>query len=122
MSRFIAVLTAVLVSGCAGLGQIESVSDLSSQQLKQVNSIKLYENDAGLKYTSLGKIKGLSCKGSALSSTAEKEEAMMQLKIKAVKAGANAILYPTCSHDASVDWSNNCWDSWVCVGEAIVTE
>jgi hypothetical protein len=41
---------------------------------------------------------------------------MMQLRIKAVKRNANAVLYPTCSHHTSVDWSNNCWESWVCVG------
>lgn len=122
MSKWGVVLCSLLLSGCAGLGQIERVSDLSTQQLRQVNGVKLYDNEQGLKYTSLGKIKGLSCKGSALSGSTEKEAAMTQLKIKAVKAGANAVLYPTCSHDASVDWGNNCWESWVCVGEAIVVE
>jgi hypothetical protein len=45
---------------------------------------------------------------------------MMQLRTKAVKPNANAVLYPTCSHDTSVDWSHSCRESWVCVGEAAI--
>jgi len=112
----------LFLSGCAGLGQIERVSELSAQQLRDISGLKYYESDQGLKYISLGRIKGLSCKGSRFSGSADKEGAMTQLKIKAVKIGANAILFPTCSHDASVDWGNNCWESWVCIGEAIRVE
>lgn len=118
----IGIIVCLILSGCAGLGQIERVSDLSTDQLRQVHNIKLPENDTGLKYKSLGQIKGISCKGSKNSGDAKEEAAIMQLKIKAVKINANAILYSTCSHDASVDWSNNCWESWVCVGEAARVE
>jgi hypothetical protein len=117
-----AVIVCLLLSGCAGLGQVERVSDLSMEQLRQVHNIRLYDNDKGLNYKSLGQIKGISRKGSAYSGDAKEEAAMMQIKIKAVKINANAILYLTCSHDASVDWSNNCWASWVCVGEAAWVE
>lgn len=112
------VIVSLFLSGCAGFGQVERVSDLSTDQLRQVHNIKVYDNDQGLKFKSLGQIKGLSCKGSAFSGNSMQEAAMIQLKIKAIKVNANAILYPTCSHDASVDWGNNCWDSWVCVGDA----
>jgi hypothetical protein len=117
---FVAFL--LLLSGCAGFGQIERVSDLSMAQLRQVHDIQLYDNDKGINYKSLGRIKGLSCKGSSHSGNVSEEAAMTQLKIKAIKLNANAILYPTCSQDSSVDWSNNCWESWVCVGEAARTE
>lgn len=118
MVRLYLVCVSLLLSGCAGLGQIERLSDLSTDQLRQIHNVQLYDNDNNLKYKSLGQIKGLSCKGSYGSGDTKQEAAMMQLKIKAVKVNANAILYPTCSHDASVDWGNNCWESWVCVGEA----
>ena len=113
---------AVLMSGCAGFGQVEPVADLSSDELKGVNKVAFYEDDKDLEYTTLGRVKGLSCKGSAISGSAQKDGAMMQLRIKTVKLGGNGVLYPTCSHDASVDWGNNCWESWVCVGEAIRVE
>ena len=122
MYRNLILISILVLSGCAGLGQVERVADLSVEQLRQVNNIQFYESDKNLRYTTLGRIKGISCKGSAFSGGARKEAAMMQLKIKAVKIGANAVLYPTCSHDVSVDWANNCWESWVCIGEAAIVK
>lgn len=119
MKNIVAGLFLILISGCAGFGQIERVSDLSVNQLKMLQDIQLYDSADDLNYITLGKVKGLSCKGSAYSGNTDKEAAITQLKIKALKINANAILYPTCSHDSSVDWGNNCWESWVCVGEAI---
>lgn len=119
MKNIIVGLCLILVTGCAGFGQIERVSDLSVNQLQMLQDIQLYESADDLNYVSLGKIKGISCKGSVLSGKTDKETAVTQLKIKALKLNVNAVLYPTCSHDTSVDWSNNCWESWVCVGEAI---
>ena len=79
------IFAMLLLSGCAGNGQVERVADLSPQQLRDVNSVKVYESDEGLKYASIGRIKGLSCKGSAYSGSVDKEGALMQLGIKAVK-------------------------------------
>lgn len=122
MTRFSILIVVLFLGGCAGFGQVERVSDLSMEQLKQMRGIQLYESDQGLKYTSYGRIKGISCKGSAWSGGTKEDAAMTQLKIKAIKVRANGILYPTCSHDVSVDWGNNCWESWVCVGEAVAVE
>jgi len=119
MKKTTILISLGMLSGCAGLGQIESVDDLSIEQLKQVNEVKFITDPNGLKYISMGKIKGLSCPGSAFSGGISEEDAKTQLKIKAVKLNANAVLYPTCSHDPSVDWGNNCWESWICIGEAI---
>lgn len=122
MKRISILISIVLLTGCAGFGQVERVDDLSLVQLRSMNEIKFIQNPDGINYNSQGKIKGISCKGSALSGNTSKEAAMTQLKIKAIKVGANAVLYPTCSQDASVDWSNNCWESWVCIGEAALIE
>lgn len=118
MNRFYVLIVCSLLSACAGFGQVERVSDLSPQELRNLRNIKFYETDDNIKYTPLGSIKGISCKGSAVSGNTKEDAAMTQLKIKAVKMNANAIFFATCSHDASVDWGNNCWESWVCVGEA----
>lgn len=112
----------IFLSGCAGFGQLEDVSELSSEQLKALRSIETYEQDIIKPYETLGRIKGLSCKGSAFSGDTSQAAAMTQLKIKAVKLEANGILYPTCVLDNSVDWGNNCWESWVCVGDAVLVE
>lgn len=118
MKKICVLLTLTFLTGCAGFGQVEHVDDLSLAQIRAVNEIQMIQNPDDASYSSKGKIKGISCKGSAISGNTSEEAAMTQLKIKAVKVGANAVLYPTCSQDASVDWGNNCWESWVCIGEA----
>ena len=120
MRYIITVMSLLVLSGCAGLGQVERTSGLSLDQWRQVNEIKFLENPSGINYDSLGNIKGLSCKGSAFFGKATEEDAIIQLRIKAFKLNANAVLNPTCTHNAKTDWSNNCWQSWVCVGEAVL--
>ncbi|OOF07960.1 hypothetical protein BZG82_15780 [Salinivibrio sp. PR5] len=122
MKGVLVPLLALFLTGCAGFGQVERVDDLSLTQIKAMNEIEIIQNPSSLKYVSKGKIKGISCKGSAFSGDTSEQAAMTQLKIKAVQLGANAVLYPTCSQDASVDWGNNCWESWVCIGEAAFLE
>ncbi|OOE57244.1 hypothetical protein BZG13_11710 [Salinivibrio sp. ML323] len=118
MKKVLLPLLVLFLTGCAGFGQVERVDDLSLTQIKAMNEIEIIQNPGSLNYVSKGKIKGISCKGSAFSGDTSEQAAMTQLKIKAVQLGANAVLYPTCSQDASVDWGNNCWESWVCIGEA----
>lgn len=122
MKKICVPLVLSFLTGCAGFGQVERVDDLSLAQIRAMNEIQMLQNPDGVNYSSKGKIKGISCKGSALSGNTSEEAAMTQLKIKAVKLGADAVLYPTCSQDASVDWGNNCWESWVCIGEAALLE
>lgn len=119
MKKTLLVVSLLSLSGCAGFGQIESVSTLSPQQLQNLSTLSISKTTPKRSYASLGTVKGLSCVGSAISGTAKEEAAMTQMKIKAIKLEADAVLYPTCAHDASVDWGNNCWESWVCAGEAI---
>lgn len=118
MKILLSIFAVLLISGCAGFGQVERVSDLTTEQLQKVHQVKTFRSPPE-NFVSLGRIKGLACKGSGLSGTPTEESAMTQLKIKAVLVDADGILYPTCSQDNSVDWGNNCWESWVCVGEAV---
>jgi hypothetical protein len=144
MTCSLIVLTCSLLCGCAALGDIaysaafrttiEDASKLSTDEFRQLQQIQLYTSGAGLAYTSTGQVKGISCKLSAglawrwrpaLSEPNGKtpeEAAMVQLKIKALRAGGNAIASPVCSHNEGLDWANNCFESWICVGEAIRTQ
>ena len=67
MKNIVVGLFLILISGCAGFGQVERVSDLSVNQLKMLQDIQLYESVDDLNYVTLGKVEGLSCKGSAYS-------------------------------------------------------
>lgn len=145
MARAMVGLAMIASSGCAAIGgdvaysaifriSIEDASSLSADELQELRQIKLYSSDKVVTYVSKGEVKGLSCKLSiaplipiwhwkpAMSerngSTPE-EVAMTQLKIKALRAGGNAVLSTACSHNDGLDWGNNCFESWTCAGKAV---
>jgi len=140
-SRGVVVLGCLLVGGCALMAadvgetvytaafrtEIEDTSALSADELQQLLHIKIYRADPGVAYTSIGPTHGISCREttrwvpelSDVNGRTPEEGAMTQLKVKAMKAGGNAILAPTCVHHSKVDWGNNCFASWICTGEAV---
>lgn len=144
VARRVMALTCSLLCGCAVVGDIsysaafrtsmEDASKLSTDDLRQLQQIQLYSSGTGLTYMSAGQVEGISCKLSAglmwrwkpalsePNGNTPEEAAMMQLKIKALRAGGNAIVMPVCSHTEGLDLGNNCFDSWICVGEAILTK
>lgn len=144
VTRSIMALSCSLLCGCAVVGDIsytaafrtiiEDASKLSTDDLRQLQQIKLYSSGTSLTHTSVGQVKGISCKLSAglmwrwkpalsePNGNTPEEAAMMQLKIKALRAGGNAIVLPLCSHTEGVDLGNNCFESWICAGEAILTK
>jgi len=109
---------------------------LSAEELQQLSAIQFREARNELFYVSRGKVTGLACSGSVaplvpvfvwtpplseVNGRTPREVAMTQLKIKALKLGANAVLSPSCVHHEIVDWGNNCFESWACKGEAVQT-
>jgi hypothetical protein len=48
------------------------------------------------------------------------EAARTQLRLKAMNLGANAVASPICIHKDGIDWGNNCFESWVCTGQAVL--
>jgi hypothetical protein len=45
MPRLSFLLAVLFLPRCAGVGQVERISDLSAQQLKQIRELQLYETD-----------------------------------------------------------------------------
>lgn len=141
VSRGACVLGCSMLSGCALMvGDIADdaytaafrtdmvdTSALSPDELQQLPRVQSYGTDAGVAYASLGQFEGLSCRETirwvpVLSETnglTPEAVAMTQLKVKAIKAGGDAIRAPTCVYRSTMDWKNNCFASWVCSGEAI---
>ncbi|MGB8855392.1 MAG: hypothetical protein WCC58_01825 [Burkholderiales bacterium] len=140
----IALLSTFLLSGCAALVgdaaysaafriKIEDIAKISSEELQQVRDVKLISFPSESPYVAKGKIVSLACKLSVaplvpvwtwrppLSDTngrTPEEAALTQLKLTAVRAGGNAIFSHACVHGDSIDWSNNCFETWICRGEA----
>jgi hypothetical protein len=120
VALLMAVLLLVWITGCVGRGQIEDITELSPDVIDRMFDIDLIDNPGDLDYVSLGELKGLSCVGGLYPGGPypTEEDAIRQLKIRAARLYANAILNLTCT-ESIADFSNNCGRSWVCTGEAI---
>lgn len=140
----------VLLNGCASLVasvgsdglyaaafriRIVDVAKLNPTELDKARSVLLLSSWQGLEASDKGPVAGLACKLSVaplipkffwypllsndLAPTPE-DVARLQLRIKTVLAGGNAIIEPVCTHHDGIDWANNCFDSWVCKGRAVL--
>ena len=112
-------------------------STLSVDEAERLQQVKMIETAAGLEGNFKGEVVGLSCKltpgvfvfkwiwkpalSEAYGLTPE-EAARTQLRLKAMKIGANAVVAPSCTHKDGVDWGNNCFESWRCTGQAFVVQ
>lgn len=141
---------APVVSGCASIGasygaesvynaafrtKIEDVSSKTTNDQLRVRQVKFVDATAGLISTSKGEVLGLSCKLTPavlvfrwvwrpelneVNGKTPEEAARTQLLFKAMQLGANAVVAPSCVHKDGIDWGNNCFESWLCTGQAVV--
>ena len=139
-----------LLSGCASINtayvvdaaynaefrvKIDDASKLPEQDQSRLKQIKFIESAVPLAGTAMGQVVGLSCKLTValfvfqwtwrpeLNETngqTPKEAARTQLLVKAMQKGANAVAAASCIHKDGIDWGNNCFESWVCTGEAVL--
>lgn len=108
-------------------------SRLSPEDQAKVRMAPVFTVSEAPRHVSKGPVKGFACKllglsgwqwrpaPSEISGSTPEQAAMSQMKIKAVQIGGNAALLSSCTHGDAVDWGNDCFDTWTCVGEAIVT-
>jgi hypothetical protein len=138
----------IAIGGCAGLAgyaaaqvamsvallghaamrtRMVDAEGLSAEEFRQLEHVRWVTAAEGRAYTSKGKIVGLAClrtlgwrpAPSDRNGASPEEIARTQLRIAAMRNGANAVLSPSCTHKDGGDWVNDCSDSWVCVAEAV---
>jgi len=132
---FLSVFTLITFGGCvAGQSQRIDMSTLSPEEGEKVKAVRLVE--AGeldkISYKFIKKVQGLSCevwKRTKMGiivitwervNIATREEAEEQLKIKAVRAGANAISNIVCVAESNfMTRSRLCWRHFDCSADAI---
>ena len=148
--RVIVIAAPAVLTGCVSLAvgagadalystafriKIVDVSRLPPAQFDDTRSVLLFASSAGLDYLDKGPVAGLACKLSVAPlipkffwhpplsdefAPSPEDAARLQMKIKAVQAGANAVIEPQCFHKDGIDWGNDCFDSWICRGRAVV--
>ena len=105
--------TAFLVSGCVGplVPLHEDTSNIN---------IPVYDTrESAPEHTLLSEIEGYSCKNKAWDASPSREEALRQLKIKALKLKADGIL-GVAFYEEGLSIDKNCWSSITAEGRAIV--
>jgi len=69
----------------------------------------------------LGAVEGIACKRNLYASGSPiMDEAKQGVRIRATQLGADAVINMICEDKQEVDWGRNCWQTVVCVGDAIV--
>lgn len=111
------ILSLILFSACAANPRITS---LRPDQRARLNTIQIYDGDVDRPYKIVGPAEGLSCRRNTYNDPdPTKEEALDGVLIKAALLDADAVINTACQYKPGTDWKNNCWSSWVCVGDAI---
>ena len=108
-----------LTVGCAGN---PTVSSLTSEEREKVGRLVVVEPGILSRedYEVLGTAEGIACKRNLhASGKPSGNEARQGVLINAAKMGADAVTNMLCEERQEVDWGRNCWQTVVCVGDAI---
>jgi len=113
----LALLGIALLAGCASNPDLGS---LSSPQRARLASMKVFRGPVSQPHTVIDSVRGLACHRNAYrQQLLTEEEAIEGVKLKAALVDADAVANVACQRNSGTDWTNNCWASIVCVGDAI---
>lgn len=96
------------------------IENISSAQRSKLNKIEVHKTDIDRPYEIIGEVDGLSCnRNKYQAQDVSYDEALQGVKLKAVMLGADAVINTFCQKNSDTDWTNNCWASVKCIGDAI---
>lgn len=125
------VLLACAVStslgGCVGpRGWVEPV-DLKAVPMEEraaASAVRIYETGQAppSQLTALGDVRATSCKNKTWDPPATKGDALQQLRLRAHRLGATAIIDVVTDERGTDTWGTNCWESVTVSGIAVRVE
>ena len=113
---------------------IVDVSELTREEQDRLQHVEVVSEDSAATRVIKGPVKGFACKLLAVNGwrwkpppsdangATPEAAALTQAKIKAVLLGGNAVVLKSCTHGDAWDWGNDCFDTWTCIGEAVVVQ
>ncbi len=118
-SNLLMVCAVTLIAGCASNPSVSSLTSVERQRVAEMVVLQ-----AGTipreSYQLLGSVEGLACKRNLYASgSPSRDEAKQGVSIRAAQLGADAVTNMVCEEKREVDWGRNCWQTVVCVGDAI---
>ncbi|MDH5561571.1 MAG: hypothetical protein OEY59_12040 [Deltaproteobacteria bacterium] len=116
----VATCTIVWLSGCASNPSVSSLSSLERQRVTEMVILKAGSIPRE-KYQIVGSVEGIACKRNLYASgSPSMNEAQQGVRIRAALLGADAVTNMVCEDKREVDWGRNCWQTVVCVADAII--
>ena len=123
MHRTATILLIALLSGCSPFVPVIKVADVPKETLQKAYQIQIFEvgNSTSHPQVSdyLGNITAYSCKNMLTDPPASKGDALIQLRLKALELGADAVLDITFDTRGTDTWGTNCWESVQVSGVAV---
>ena len=108
------------LSGCVPFVEVMDVNEIPEQERTAAFHVETYrdgmQNPKAEKY--LGQVKATSCKHWMWDDEASTGNAMEQLRIKAYRMDADAVVHVVCD-SLGTNLGTNCWSSVTCSGDAI---
>lgn len=121
-SVIFASAASLLLVGC-GAGQYAdriNVSKLPEDEQRAALAIKVYDQATGAPQYSeiVNEVQAISCQNKVWDAPATKADALRQLRVKALRLGANAIVSVTYTNSGT-SYKPNCWESVTVSGTAV---
>jgi uncharacterized protein YbjQ (UPF0145 family) len=98
------------------------VSEVSKDEMTAAFKVQVFESDVALANVAsyVGSMHATSCKNKVWDPPATKGDALQQLRLKALRAGANALVNVNFDEQGTDVWGTNCWQSVTATGDAVV--
>ena len=118
------IVLGLLLTSCAPRVKVIKLSDLNPEVLTEASKVQVFRLDNPTpkpeieKY--VGEIIAYSCKHLLTDPPASKGNALTQLKVQAVKMGANGIIDITFDSRGTDTWGTNCWETVQASGTAVI--
>ncbi len=121
--KYIYIIFIVLISGCSTYVPVTDVSKTPKATIQQAYKVKIYTIDSSKAQpeilTHLGNITAYSCKHLAWDPPASKGNALLQLRLEALKLDADGVIDVTFDSQGTDAWGTNCWESVQASGVAV---
>ncbi len=120
--RVVASLTACTLAACTPFVEVIDVSKVPPADMQAAQRIRIITIDNAAppdvaEY--LGPIDAFSCKAVMTDPPATRGNALQQLRYKALKLGADAIIEVTFDTRGTDTWGTNCWETVTASGSAV---
>ncbi len=125
MKKIIFIIIGLILSSCSGPKvEVLNFSTVEPEILAKASKLQIFKFDNVqptpeiVEY--IGELEAYSCKALAWDPPASQGNALKQLKIKAVKMGANGLIDITFDARGTDAWGTNCWETILASGTAVV--